>query len=115
MVRNKNLIKKINNAFLNGDIKFVSTHLADDIQWNIVGMPVIKGKNDFLVTMEIMESAVGGFNDIDIKNVVAEGDYVVVESHGNAGVKTSNPSYCDVYHIINGKIKELTTYIVDIA
>jgi ketosteroid isomerase-like protein len=126
--QNKALIQKINEEFSKGNKEYVLDHLADDIRWNIVGMPVINGKSDFIKTMEMMESAVGGFSDIDLKNVIAEGDYVVVEGTGSSDVKevrsylsyetialSGNPSFCDVYHIVNGKIKELTSYIVDIA
>ena len=118
-IRNKKLVRKINEAFLKSNINKVSDYIDDNIKWNIVGMPVITGKNDFIETMEMMELESPG---LKIKNVIAEGDYVVVESSANqnpggndASEKLYTPSYCDVYYIKNGKIQELTTYIVDIT
>jgi len=114
--KNKQLIKKLNEAFCEGNRKFILMHLADDIKWNIVGMPPINGKEDFLRVMEMMESAVGGFPSITIKNIISEGDYVVVENSGsskNIPGKPFNPSYCEVYRLKNEKILELTTYVVD--
>jgi len=112
LIRNKELIKKINNALSKGNIEFVLAHLADDIQWNIVGMPSIRGKNDFLKTMEIME--IESSLNINVKNVIAEGDYVVIESRDETNSRISfSPAFCDVYRIKNGKIQELTTYVVD--
>lgn len=118
--KNKELVKKINEAFSKGNTKFILANVADDIRWNIVGMPTISGKNDFLETMEMME--LQSFPLITVRNIIAEGDYVVVESAGKQGTseqaigktgEQNNPSYCDVYLIKDGKVKELTTYVVD--
>ena len=112
--KNKKLIKKINEAFSKGDTEFVLDNLADNIRWNIVGLPTISGKGDFLKTMEMFE--LENFPDITVKNIIGEGDYVVVESTGTAVTKTGqpyNPAYCDVYLLKDGKIQELTTYVVD--
>lgn len=106
----------MNEAFFIGNREFILTHLADNIKWNIVGMPPITGKEDFLKVMEIMESAVGGFPGIQIKNIISEGDYVVVESSGsskNIYGKSFSPSYCEVYRVKGEKILELTTYVID--
>ena len=112
--KNKELVEKINKAFSKGNTELVSVHLADNIRWNIVGMPTISGKNNFLNTMKMM--AIESFPDIVIKNIIAEGNYVVVESMGNDKTGGSyNTSYCDVYYFKNKKIHELTTYIVDIT
>ncbi len=62
--------------------------------------------------MEMME--IESFPDIEIKNIIAEGDYVVVESISNTQTgKLNNPAYCDIYRLKDGKIQELTTYVVD--
>ena len=113
---NKKLIIRLNEAFSKGDTEFILNNLTDDIRWNIVGMPSINGKKDFLKAMQMME--LESFPDITINNVIAEGNYVVVESSGSANTKTGkpyNPSYCDIYRVKDGKIQELTTYIVDIT
>jgi hypothetical protein len=39
-----------------------------------------------------------------------------VESRGKETTEigeTNNPAYCDIYRIKNGKLQELTTYVVD--
>ncbi len=82
-------------------------HLADDVKWKIVGMPVIEGKKEFLETMK--ELHLENFGSNKIKNILAEGDFVVVESIG----KKSTNFFCDIYHLRNEKILGLTSYIVD--
>jgi ketosteroid isomerase-like protein len=109
-------MKRIIDELSKGNRKFIITHLDNDIKWNIVGMPEVTGKEDFLKVMEIMQSAIGGFSRMYIKNIISEGEYVVVESSAgneNFSGKTFNPSYCEVYRFKNGKILELTSYIVD--
>ena len=54
----------------------------------------------------------------NVKNIIAEGEYVVVESTGKSETKTeisNSPAYCDIYRIKDEKIQELTTYVVDTA
>ena len=82
-------------------------YLDDDIKWKIVGMPVIKGKIEFLET--IKELHLENFNPNKIKNILSEGEFVVVESIS----KTSNNYFCDIYHLRDEKILGLTSYIVD--
>ncbi|RPI74182.1 MAG: hypothetical protein EHM47_04310 [Ignavibacteriales bacterium] len=118
---NKELIKKITQAYINGDKNFVLNHLSNEIKWKIVGMPEITGKNNFIKTMEVLDCwlSVPEENKVNIiiKNIIAEGAYVVVEGtcKGNFSVSNSNPSYCDVYRIKDGLIEEITTYIVDVS
>ena len=86
---------------------FYLDHLAENMKWNIVGMPVIEGKKEVLET--IKELHLENFSSSKIKNIVAEGEFVVVESSG----KTSGNYFCDIYQIKYDKIQELTSYIVD--
>jgi ketosteroid isomerase-like protein len=54
------------------------------------------------------------FPVITIKNIVAEGNYVVVESTGVAKTKEGKPynqTYCEVFRFINNKVQEITTYL----
>ncbi|MFA7419214.1 MAG: nuclear transport factor 2 family protein [Melioribacteraceae bacterium] len=113
---NKKLIRDINSAYLKGDTGFVSAHLTEDMCWNIVGMPVIIGKNEFLKAVKTLE--LENFPSISAKSIISEGEYVVVESSGRDTTNrtaSSYRAYCDIYLIQKGKIKELTTYVVDTA
>ena len=105
--QNKHLIKKLINAIRKENRKFYMNHLADDVKWKIVGMPVIEGKKEFLET--IKELHLENFSSNKIKNIVAEGEFVVVESSG----KSVGNYFCDIYHLRDKKILGLTSYIVD--
>jgi ketosteroid isomerase-like protein len=89
--------------------------VAEDAEWVIPGFGTYRGKReiiDKLITpveglMESMGSSV-------ITNMVAEGDYVVVEFYAKdrrtkAG-KPYNNTYCLVYKIVDGLIRHMTEY-----
>ncbi len=100
--------------FIHEKNKSYINFLSDDIKWNIVGMPSINGKQNFIRAMEMMElwqssSKKENMLPDKVKNIIAESDFVVVESIG----QNNDSGNCDIYKIKNGKIKEVTTYIVD--
>ena len=116
-VTNKKIVERIIKEFTTKDNGYCLGLLTDDIRWNIVGMPPITGKSNFISAFEMMELWQRSSTKIEddshscsIKNIIAEGDFVVVESKG---AKNNNPAYCNIYHLKQGKIDELTTYIVD--
>ncbi len=110
---NRALWQQINNAFENGDMNFYEAHLADDIRWNILGNKnPIKGKPEYLEVLKMQD--LESFPKVTIVNIIAEGDYVVVESTGKATTKKGKPynqTYCDIYRFKDDKIQEVTTYL----
>ena len=110
---NRILWERINTAFENGDMDFYESCIADDIRWNILGVEnPITDKQEYLevLKMQSLES----FPEITIVNIIAEGDYVVVESTGKATTKKGKPynqTYCDIYRFKDGMIQEVTTYL----
>lgn len=105
-LRNKKIVEKFVSAFIKRNYESFMNYLADDIKWNIVGMPSINGKQNFLEAMEMIEIWPGS-----LKNLIADGDFVVIETRNR--LMNNNPAHCDIYRIDKGKIKEVTTYIVD--
>jgi ketosteroid isomerase-like protein len=94
--------------------------MSDDVRWTIMGSTkyshTMNGKKeivDKLLHPIFAEMESMGSNHVD--NVIAEGDYVVVQQHATGRkTKTGNPynnSYCLVYKVIGGKIKEITEYL----
>lgn len=94
--------------------------MSDDVRWTIMGSTkyshTMNGKKeivDKLLHPIFAELESMGSNHVD--NVIAEGDYVVVQQHATGRqTKTGNPynnSYCLVYKVAGGKIKEITEYL----
>jgi ketosteroid isomerase-like protein len=94
--------------------------MSDDVRWTIMGSTkyshTMNGKKEIvekLLHPIFAELESMGSNHVD--NVIAEGDYVVVQQHATGRkTKTGNPynnSYCLIYKVIGGKIKEITEYL----
>lgn len=109
---NEELRKKISEEFAKGNMEFCDAYLADDIRWNILGSEAVVGKQQVLEAMKMLQLET--FPIITIKNLISEGDYVVVESTGAAITKTGNSynqSYCDVFKFYDKKLHDVSTYL----
>ncbi len=76
--KNKIIVKNILKAFTDNNFQEFINYLDNDIEWNIVGMPTIKGKNEFIKAVCSLE--IKDFSSTNIKNIISEGKFVVVES-----------------------------------
>ena len=106
-----------------GEAKSLDTMLAtmsDDVRWTIIGNTkwsgTMNGKQqvvDRLLKPIFAEMESMGSNTVD--NVIAEGDYVVVQQHASGRkTKTGKPynnTYCLVFKVDEGKIREITEYL----
>lgn len=94
--------------------------LADHVQWTIIGTTALsktfKGKQDVIdgLLVPFREALVDGHIHIHVENVLGDGDFVVVQGHGEAMTKRGvayNNTYCWVYRFEQGKIVALTEYL----
>ena len=79
---NNELLIKISEEFIKGNLEFAGAYLADDILWNIVGETSIIGKEQVLEVSKM--SQLQSYPVITIKNIVAHENYVVIESSGKS-------------------------------
>ena len=94
--------------------------LADDVQWTIIGTTVLSrtfdGKQAVIdqLLVPFREALVEGHIHIRVENLLADGDYVVAQGHGEAMTKRGvayNNTYCWVYRFQGGRIVALTEYL----
>ena len=112
MPSDKQLLKTVSEQFAKGNMGFVEPYLAADIRWNILGSGTVAGRDEVLEANKMAQ--LESFPRITIKNTVCEGDFVVVESTGEAqtrGGKPYNQAYCEVFRFANGQLHEVTTYL----
>jgi ketosteroid isomerase-like protein len=113
---NKEVVRQMRDA---KGIDALLATMSDDVRWTIIGTTkysgTMNGKKeimDRLLRPIFAELESMGSNTVD--NVVAEGDYVVVQTHASGRkTKTGNPynnTYCLVYKVADGKIREITEY-----
>jgi ketosteroid isomerase-like protein len=113
---NKEVVRQMREA---KGIDAILATMSDDVRWTLIGTTkfsgVLNGKQEIVEKLFkpiFAQLETPGSNVID--NIIAEGDYVVVQQHGTGrrtkSGKDYNNTYCIVYKVAGGKIKEITEY-----
>jgi len=109
------LIKELNIYMAKLEFRFFYDYLTDNVQWNILGLRKLIGKDKVIEVME----------EIQFDNVLELNLHSII-SHGTAGavngvVTMENQkqyAYCSIYTFTSnsddGKIKEMTTYFYEV-
>lgn len=111
-MKNKEVVEKVIDAFLNADTEKALSHMAEDVKMGWPGFfalaPGKEAIREFFKDIpEMISSEVGA--------LIEEGDTVVgtgsiTAKHSGGEIKKS--FFCDVYHVENGKVKEIQSYMV---
>jgi len=113
---NKEVVRKMREA---KGIDAILATMSDDVRWTLIGTTkfsgTMNGKQEIIEKLFkpiFAQLETPGSNVID--NIIAEGDYVVVQQRGTGrrtkSGKDYNNTYCIVYKVGDGKIKEITEY-----
>jgi ketosteroid isomerase-like protein len=113
---NKEVVRKMREA---KGIDAILATMSDDVRWTLIGTTkfsgTMNGKQEIVEKLFkpiFAQLETPGSNVID--NIIAEGDYVVVQQRGTGrrtkSGKDYNNTYCIVYKVADGKIKEITEY-----
>ena len=111
--QNKEIVKKVDVSFENNELEGFLEHCAEDIEWTMVGEKTTAGKDGVREWMNSMNGHEPP--KITSRNMLAEGDSVA--AHGEMTMKnesgeTVSYTYCDIYRFTDGKISELTSFVV---
>jgi hypothetical protein len=116
---NKALLQRIFDQLAQGNGKPFIDALADDFCWTVTGSTAwsktYRGRQ--AVRDELLRPLFAQFADRytnTAQRLIAEGDYVVVECRGRVTTKAGKPynnSYCLVYRLADGHLKEVTEYL----
>ena len=104
--------KQINEAFTTGNAEFMTEHSVDDVQWNIVGVKTIHGKNELFLTIKKMKFSKA--DDLEYSYFITHGNKASI--NGTMSIGAKKYSFCHIYELNkfkNGKIKTITSYIVE--
>jgi len=116
VAENKEVVRQMREA---KGIDAILATMSDDVRWTLIGTTkfsgTMNGKQEIVEKLFkpiFAQLETPGSNVID--NIIAEGDYVVVQQRGTGrrtkSGKDYNNTYCIVYKVAGGKIKEITEY-----
>lgn len=114
MTENKKTVELYIEGFRESDHVKILSCLTDNIYWEMPGMFKLNGKEAF--DKEIENENFEGSPVIEIIRMIEENNIVVAEGNVKGKIKAGgnfDAVFCDVFHMENGKIKKLTTYLMN--
>jgi ketosteroid isomerase-like protein len=112
----KEIVQQVINAFDNNNVDKVLSLFADDVKWTMKGSAIT-----IMNSKDEVGKFLGGMEDV--KMVSSTKDHIVVENNtaavdGLVQCRGKNGEemamyYADFYELENGKVKTLTSYIID--
>ena len=111
---NKEIIRKLNEGFVENDAEKILSYVADDVRWDMLGTFSHMGKEAF--RKELHNENFVGTPTLSYKNAIAEGDYVAVEGEVQCMKKDGSmfdAFFFDMYKLADGKIKEMRSYVIE--
>lgn len=116
---NRAIVTGIMEALSRGERQPFADAMADDFTWHMMGTTAWSGT--FAGKTEVRQRLIaplftqfGSHYTNTPKRILADGEFVVVESRGNVTTKTGKPysnTYCMVIRMRDGKMVELTEYL----
>jgi uncharacterized protein len=119
LIENKQLIRAFYEAGNRGDLEECLRYLADDVTWTNIGSMRYSGsfRGKSTLVAKLLQPVFGQLKAgiaSTIENMIAEGEFVAVQSRGRAETTDGRPydnTYCHVFRVVNGKIGEVTEYL----
>lgn len=110
----KEIVKKVDASFAENRMEDFLSLCSEDIKWKMVGDTTKKGKDSILEWMSSMGEGMEP-PKVSAKNIIAEGE--TVAAYGDMTMKNEKGEevdyeYCDIYRFENGKINELTSFVM---
>ena len=115
MTENKKTVERYMDGFIRTNYEQILSCLTEDVEWNIPGTFHLIGKAAFDKEME--NDAFVGRPVITITRMVEEDDVVIAEGAVQAKKKEGgslNAVFCDVFVMKNAKIRQLTSYLLEL-
>jgi ketosteroid isomerase-like protein len=116
---NKEFIRNMFAELSKGNGAAFLDALADDVRFTIIGSSkysgTFNGKKELVERLLTpLAAQVEGGMAITPLNLIADGDYVVMQAQGKALSKNGeryDNTYCHVFKIASSKVKEVTEYL----
>jgi len=113
MTANKKIVQQYMEGFMESNHEKVLDCLTENVVWKMQGHFDLSGKDAFDKGIE-NENFVGR-PTIEIYRMVEEGEVVIAEGGVTSTKKDGgllDAVFCDVFEFENGKIKQLTSYLM---
>lgn len=114
MTTNKKTVELYMDGFRRADRPQILSCLTDDVEWGIPGMFHAQGKDEF--AKHIVDEGFTGQPLITVDRLLEDGDVVIAEGSVQAPKDDGTLMrlvFCDVFDMRGGKIRQLTSYLME--
>ena len=114
MTPNQRTIERYMDGFRRTDREQILACLTDDVRWLIPGVFDVRGKDGF--AGHIVDDGFTGSPDITVTRLVEARDVVVAEGSVRAPRTDGTIMslvFCDVFEMRGGKVRSLTSYLME--
>jgi uncharacterized protein len=114
MTANKQTVERYMEGFRRTDRAQILSCLTDDVEWVIPGAFHGRGKQEF--DRHIVDDGFVGSPSITVSRLTEESDVVIAEGlvrTERTGGTLLNLAMCDVFEMRDGKIRRLTSYLME--
>jgi ketosteroid isomerase-like protein len=114
MTHNKKIVEMYMDGFRGTDRPLILSTLADDVEWEIPGAFHARGKEEF--NTHIVDDGFVGAPAISVTRLTEDDNVVVAEGAVRTQRKDGtflNLAFCDVFEMQAGKIRRLTSYLME--
>jgi len=115
---NKQTIQTMYVELAKGNLRGYLAPMADDVRLTILGATrfsgTFTGKTTYEKLLRDLTPLFDGRAILTPDTFIAEGDYVVVQLHGQSTTATRKPynnTYCMVFRFASGKVQEIMEYL----
>ncbi len=116
---NKQLMQDVFAELSQGNSKPFVEIMADDFSWTLTGTTrwskTYAGKQAVLTELfGTLRSRIAGQIRTTADRILVDGDYAIIEAHGNNTTRSGKPynnKYCFIFRLAGGKLKEVTEYL----
>ena len=116
---NKEIIRTMFSELGEGNAAAFLDAMSDNLKFTLIGNTkfsgTFNGKQEFTTkVLAPLGAALEGGIVITPDNLIADGEYVAMQSRGKSTAKNGKSydnTYCHVFRITNGKISEVTEYL----
>lgn len=111
----RELVERINDAWINNDQEFLLDHITDDICWDMVGHSKSEGRQAFIDSLNSMPSMTT--QDFQMGQLLVDGSTATytgtMRTRDEAGQDQSF-AFCDVYEFRGTLIAAITSYVLSL-
>ena len=113
MTQNKKTVETFMDGFRKTDRAQILSCLTDDVQWELPGAFKAHGRDEF--NQHIVSDGFVSNPQITVTRLTEENDVVIAEGAVQTEQKDGTVLhlvFCDVFVMLDGKIRQLTSYLV---